>query len=54
MLEQSIFAQIFGMVTGLNMLIVGFFIIFEGCLQAFVFSMIAITYLNFAIHGSGH
>jgi F-type H+-transporting ATPase subunit a len=44
-LQGSIIAQIFGLLSGVNFLITGFFIVFEGLLQAFVFSMLALTYL---------
>ena len=44
-LQGSIIAQCIGLLCGINFLITGFFIIFEGLLQAFVFSMLALTYL---------
>ena len=41
--------EILGMVTGFNIVITLFFIIFEGVIQAFVFSMLSLTYLSLAI-----
>ena len=46
--------EIMGLVTGLNMLIILFFSLFEGLLQAFVFTMLSLTYLATAIQGEGH
>ena len=43
-----------GLVTGLNMLILLFFSLFEGVLQAFVFTMLSLTYLSIAIQGEDH
>lgn len=42
--------QILGLISGLNFIIVGFFTLFEGCLQAFVFTMLSLTYLSIALH----
>jgi len=39
---------------GLNLLITGFFTVFEGTLQAFVFTMLTITNLGLALQGEGH
>ena len=41
-------------VCGLNLLITGFFTVFEGTLQAFVFTMLTITNLGLALQGEGH
>ena len=52
---QSTFVfEIIGLLSGMNLIIMGFFGIFEGCLQAFVFSMLSLTYLSLAIQGEGH
>ena len=48
-LQSSWLIEIAGILTGLNILMIGFFIIFEGFLQAFVFTMLAMTYLAIAI-----
>jgi F-type H+-transporting ATPase subunit a len=40
-----------GILTGLNFIIILFFGVFEGFLQAFVFTMLTITYLSIAIKG---
>lgn len=41
--------EIMSIITGLNILIVLFFILFAGCIQAFVFSILSLTYLSLAI-----
>lgn len=43
-----------GIVSGLNLLLTGFFVIFEGFLQAFVFATLSLTYLSLATQGEGH
>lgn len=48
-LGQSIIAQTLGLATGMNFLVLGFFTIFEGFIQAFVFAMLSLTYLSIAI-----
>jgi F-type H+-transporting ATPase subunit a len=48
-LSGSWLFQLAGLVTGLNIVIIGFFILFEGFLQAFVFTMLAMTYLAIAL-----
>lgn len=40
--------ELFGVVSGLNLLLAGFFVLFEGFLQAFVFAMLSLTYLSLA------
>lgn len=46
--------EIIGLVTGLNILIMLFFSLFEGLLQAFVFTMLSLTYLAIALQGEEH
>jgi F-type H+-transporting ATPase subunit a len=46
--------EIVGIVSGFNILITLFFIIFEGVIQAFVFSMLSLTYLSLAIGHKDH
>ena len=41
--------EILGIVSGINILIVLFFVLFAGSIQAFVFSMLSLTYLSLAI-----
>lgn len=41
--------EILGIVTGINILLVLFFVLFAGGIQAFVFSMLSLTYLSLAI-----
>jgi F-type H+-transporting ATPase subunit a len=45
----SIFSELFGLLSGINFLVLSFFILFEGLIQAFVFTMLTITYLAIAI-----
>lgn len=47
--QASWLAEILTLLSGLNLIIVGFFIIFEGFLQAFVFAMLTLTYLSIAL-----
>lgn len=48
-LSHSIIAQTVGLATGMNFVVLGFFTIFEGFIQAFVFAMLSLTYLSIAI-----
>ncbi len=48
-LKTSWLIELLGLLSGINILIVGFFILFEGFLQAFVFTMLAMTYLAIAL-----
>lgn len=48
-IQSSWIAELLTLVSGLNIIIVGFFIIFEGFLQAFVFAMLTLTYLSIAL-----
>lgn len=45
----SIIKELLAILTGVNLVIVLFFILFEGFIQAFVFSMLTLTYLSVAI-----
>jgi F-type H+-transporting ATPase subunit a len=49
LIQRSIILEIIGLMTGLNFIILGFFSLFEGFLQAFVFTMLSLTYLSIAI-----
>lgn len=46
---QSTATQILGLVSGFNFIMLGFFTLFEGLIQAFVFAMLSLTYLAIAI-----
>lgn len=48
-LSLSWLLQIVGIVSGLNLIVLVFFGVFEGMIQAFVFSMLSLTYLSIAI-----
>lgn len=47
--QGSWIAETLTLLSGLNIIIIGFFIIFEGFLQAFVFAMLTLTYLSIAL-----
>ncbi len=53
MLSQSWVYQIIGLCST-NILILGFFTLFEGFLQALVFTMLSLTYLSIALSGEEH
>ena len=44
----AILTESLALFSGINLLIVGFFVIFEGAIQAFVFSTLTLTYLALA------
>jgi F-type H+-transporting ATPase subunit a len=46
--------EILGIMTGFNIIIVLFFTVFEGLIQAFVFSMLSLTYLSLAVAHKEH
>jgi F-type H+-transporting ATPase subunit a len=48
-IQYSLTTQILGFALGLNFLIIFFFGLFEGFLQAFVFTMLTLTYLSLAV-----
>jgi F-type H+-transporting ATPase subunit a len=51
----SVILELFGLLSGMNFLIIGFFTLFEGLLQAFVFTMLTLTYLSIGMQeGGGH
>lgn len=49
LLTSSPLFEIIGIASGVNILMVSFFILFEGILQAFVFTMLTVTYLAIAL-----
>jgi len=55
-IEGSFWFELGGIVTGINLLIKVFFGLFEGYLQAFVFTMLTLAYLALAMQkdGGGH
>lgn len=53
-LSKSWFFEIIGLILGINLLINGFFILFEGALQAFVFTMITLTYISISAQNDAH
>lgn len=50
-IKGSLIFETLGMITGLNLVIILFFGLFEAFLQAFVFAMLALTYLSIGIKG---
>jgi F-type H+-transporting ATPase subunit a len=50
----SIILETLGLVSGLNFLMIGFFTMFEGLLQAFVFAMLTLTYISLGTQEGGH
>lgn len=48
LLSSSVIAQFFGIITGINLVILLFFGVFEGAIQAFVFSILTLTYISMA------
>ncbi len=54
LISGSVILELFGLLCGANFLIVGFFTIFEGLLQAFVFTMLTLTYLSIGMQEGGH
>jgi F-type H+-transporting ATPase subunit a len=49
-ISTAIIWEIIGIVSGVNFIVLAFFTLFEGFIQAFVFSMLTLTYLSIAIH----
>ncbi|MDR3647418.1 MAG: F0F1 ATP synthase subunit A [Candidatus Babeliales bacterium] len=47
--SSSILTELLAIFSGINLIIVVFFILFEGFIQAFVFTMLTLTYLSVAI-----
>lgn len=50
-IKGSLLLECLGLISGFNLAILLFFGLFEGCLQAFVFTMLSLTYLSIAIRG---
>jgi len=47
--SSSILTELLAIFSGINLIIVIFFVLFEGFIQAFVFTMLTLTYLSVAI-----
>jgi len=54
LIAGSIILETVGLLSGLNFVIIGFFTIFEGLLQAFVFAMLTLTYISLGTQEGGH
>jgi F-type H+-transporting ATPase subunit a len=50
-IEGSVILEILGLISGANIILFLFFGLFEGFLQAFVFTMLSLTYLSIALQG---
>jgi len=53
-ISGSIILETLGLLSGLNFLMIGFFTLFEGLLQAFVFAMLTLTYISLGTQEGGH
>jgi len=53
-ISGSIILELLGLLFGVNFIIIGFFTLFEGLLQAFVFAMLTLTYLAIGTQEGGH
>lgn len=51
--SMSVILEILGLLSSFNFIVVGFFIFFEGLIQAFVFTMLTLTYLSNALSIEG-
>ena len=51
-IANSILLQLVGLLSGINLIILLFFGLFEGFIQAFVFSVLTLTYLSIGIQSS--
>ncbi len=51
-LSSSFIFEILGLLSGINYIVLLFFVIFEGLIQAFVFTMLSLTYLALATQES--
>ena len=49
LIKSHLLLEVVGLGTGLNFVIIFFFGLFEGFLQAFVFTMLSLTYLSIAV-----
>jgi F-type H+-transporting ATPase subunit a len=52
-ISGSLLLELFGILSGINLGLTLFFGVFEGFLQAFVFTMLTLTYLSLAVQGEG-
>lgn len=54
-ISGSFILELLGMLSGINFLIIAFFTLFEGMLQAFVFAILTLTYISISTQeGGGH
>jgi F-type H+-transporting ATPase subunit a len=53
-IHGSLLFETLGILSGVNFMIVAFFTLFEGLLQAFVFAMLTLTYLAVGTQEGGH
>ncbi len=49
LMQGSIISELLGLLSGINIVLVIFFTLFEGFLQAFVFAMLTLTYLSIGL-----
>ena len=53
LIRGSILLELLGILSGMNFIIVAFFTLFEGLLQAFVFAMLTLTYISIGTQQEG-
>ncbi len=53
-IKKHFLLEFIGLTSGVNLIVVAFFGLFEGALQAFVFFMLSLTYLSLALQEEGH
>lgn len=53
-IRGSIILELLGILSGMNFIIIAFFTLFEGLLQAFVFAILTLTYLSIGTQESTH
>ena len=54
LIRGSIILELLGIISGANFVMIAFFTLFEGLLQAFVFAMLTLTYLSIGTQEGGH
>jgi F-type H+-transporting ATPase subunit a len=54
LIRGSVLLELLGILSGMNFIIVAFFTLFEGLLQAFVFAMLTLTYISIGTQEGGH
>jgi F-type H+-transporting ATPase subunit a len=53
-IQSASWLEVLGLCSGANFIIIAFFTLFEGLLQAFVFAMLSLTYIAIGTQEGGH